>query len=81
MQLRDVTLRYEDADEFGASYSHASAASTDGAAPTGPRPRAAGSARGARDIDLDVPAGRTVALVGRHRLGQDEPRGADLAAV
>ena len=33
------------------------------------------------DIDLDVAAGSTVALVGADRLRQDEPRGVDLAAV
>jgi ATP-binding cassette subfamily B protein len=54
VQMRNVTLRYEDPhDELGAS------ALTD-AAPTAPQ-----SGRAVlRDIDLDVPAGRTVALVG-----------------
>ncbi len=74
VQLRDVTLRYEDADEFGATYSHSredeAAASADGTgAPIlAPAPVAHGPARRARrvlcDIDLDVPAGRTIALVG-----------------
>jgi ABC-type multidrug transport system fused ATPase/permease subunit len=48
VELRGVTLRYEDASGFGAP-------STNGASPQ----RAV-----LRDIDLDVPAGRTVALVG-----------------
>ncbi len=49
VELRGVTLRYDDPhDEFGASH-------TNGAAPA----RAV-----LHDIDLDVPAGRTVALVG-----------------
>ena len=54
VQLRDVTLRYEDPhDELGAS------ALAD-AVHTAPQ-----SGRAVlRDIDLDVPAGRTVALVG-----------------
>jgi ABC-type multidrug transport system fused ATPase/permease subunit len=74
VQLRDVTLRYEDADEFGATYSHSredeAAASADdtGASAPAPAPAALGPARPARrvlcDIDLDVPAGRTIALVG-----------------
>ncbi len=74
VQLRDVTLRYEDADEFGATYSHSredqAAAIADGTATEtpAPAPAALGPARPARrvlcDIDLDVPAGRTIALVG-----------------
>src|SRR3984885_11315165 len=54
VQLRDVTLRYEaPPDELGASALVESA-------PTAPQ-----SGRAVlRDIDLDVPAGRTVALVG-----------------
>jgi ATP-binding cassette subfamily B protein len=74
VQLRDVTLRYEDADEFGATYSHSredeAAASADGTVAPAPAPPQAahGPARQARrvlcDIDLDVPAGRTIALVG-----------------
>jgi ABC-type multidrug transport system fused ATPase/permease subunit len=74
VQLRDVTLRYEDADEFGAAYSHSredeAAASADGSATPVPAPAAValGPERRARtvlcDVDLDVPAGRTVALVG-----------------
>jgi ABC-type multidrug transport system fused ATPase/permease subunit len=60
VQLRNVTLRYEDPhDEFGAS------ALVD-AVHTAPQ-----SGRAVlRDIDLDVPAGRTVALVGRTGSGK-----------
>ncbi len=74
VQLRDVTLRYEDADEFGATYSHSredqAGSSTDGTGTPAqaPAPADLGPARPARrvlcDIDLDVPAGRTIALVG-----------------
>ncbi len=74
VQLRDVTLRYEDADEFGATYSHsredAAEASVDAAGARTPpsAPAATPPAHHARtvlrDVDLDVPAGRTVALVG-----------------
>jgi len=52
VQLRDVTLRYEGSDELAAG------PSTNGSGPSA-------SARAVlSDIDLDVPAGRTVALVG-----------------
>jgi ABC-type multidrug transport system fused ATPase/permease subunit len=52
VQLRDVTLRYEGSDELSAS------PSTNGSGPGTP-------ARAVlRDIDLDIPAGRTVAFVG-----------------
>ena len=58
VQLRDVTLRYDESDDFGATY----------AAPRGTPLDVAGNGRPARaalsDIDLDVPAGTTVALVG-----------------
>jgi ABC-type multidrug transport system fused ATPase/permease subunit len=95
VQLQDVTLRYDESDEFGAAYSHAGepgeasqASSTttttaadgitvDGTSPTtngassangrppGPDPSPPGPARAVLShIDLDVPAGRTVALVG-----------------
>jgi ABC-type multidrug transport system fused ATPase/permease subunit len=84
VQLRDVTLRYEGADEFGAAFSATRDASTDGvrdSKPEGPTGAGADTARygstsangaapvgAARavlsDIDLDVPAGLTVALVG-----------------
>jgi len=77
LQLHGVTLRYEDLDEFGATYSHSlhdttpPAAGSNGRAAAGapdvaasPR-RAPASARAVlRDVDLDVAAGRTVALVG-----------------
>jgi ABC-type multidrug transport system fused ATPase/permease subunit len=54
VQLRDVTLRYEDPhDELGAS----ALVQSTGAAPQSGRAVLS-------DIDLDVPAGRTVALVG-----------------
>ncbi len=63
VQLRDVTLRYDDADEFGATYS---ASHSDSSTP--PLPSLNGSAAPARavlrGVDLDVPAGRTIALVG-----------------
>ncbi len=71
VQFQDVTLRYEDSDEFGAAYSQSGA--SNGAAPPGASPSAStsngasppASARAVlSDIDLDVPAGRTVALVG-----------------
>jgi ABC-type multidrug transport system fused ATPase/permease subunit len=64
VQLRGVTLRYDELDDFGAVYTGARAAPEPGAHVTGgahdqPRARAVLS-----DIDLDVPAGTTVALVG-----------------
>jgi ABC-type multidrug transport system fused ATPase/permease subunit len=81
VQLQGVTLRYDESDEFGASYSATS--STDplssengaqiGHSDTGSA-NATGTANGAEpahtakavlsDVDLDVPAGRTIALVG-----------------
>jgi ABC-type multidrug transport system fused ATPase/permease subunit len=68
VELRGVTLRYEDPDEFGAAYSHSRetppAPTVPGdngarALPSPAPPRAV-----LRDVNLDVPAGRTVALVG-----------------
>jgi ABC-type multidrug transport system fused ATPase/permease subunit len=56
VQMQGVTLRYDESDEFGAAYSASGA--TNGASPT-PTARTVLS-----DIDLDVPAGRTIALVG-----------------
>jgi ATP-binding cassette subfamily B protein len=55
VQLRGVSLRYDDSDDFGGAFSD--------------RPDDGARARAAerlvlRDVDLDVPAGRTVALVG-----------------
>jgi ABC-type multidrug transport system fused ATPase/permease subunit len=75
VQLRDVTLRYEDPDEFGAAYRAAPSAPPEAvvAQPSGngsARARNGSSAAptGARavlrDVDLDVPAGHTIALVG-----------------
>jgi ABC-type multidrug transport system fused ATPase/permease subunit len=112
VELRGVTLRYEDVDEFGATYSHANdgastapSATAGASSPLGPSANGSGSSvaasaasanggthgrvhasngsvtakstptlpadvapRGARavldDVDLDVPAGRTIALVG-----------------
>ncbi len=58
VELRGVTLRYDEADEFGAVYSGPREVSMDGGAARRPA-RAVLS-----DIDLDVPAGATVALVG-----------------
>jgi ABC-type multidrug transport system fused ATPase/permease subunit len=71
VELRGVTLRYDESDDFGAVYSApregshldehldgAGPAAANGAAFTRP-PRAA-----LCDVDLDVPAGTTVALVG-----------------
>ncbi|MEA2209391.1 MAG: ATP-binding cassette, subfamily bacterial [Solirubrobacteraceae bacterium] len=62
VQFRDVTLRYEEADEFGAVHSPRELSldrDSDGAI---------AARRPARDVlsnvDLDVPAGTTVALVG-----------------
>jgi len=56
VQLQGVTLRYDDTDEFGAAYSAASA-------PNGNSPAHAARAV-LSNVDLDVPAGRTIALVG-----------------
>jgi ABC-type multidrug transport system fused ATPase/permease subunit len=81
VQLRDVTLRYEDLDEFGASYSHSREDAEIEAAAAGgtqetltPPVSAQAAANGSpapaharavlRHVNLDVPAGRTVALVG-----------------
>jgi ABC-type multidrug transport system fused ATPase/permease subunit len=78
IELRGVTLRYEDLDEFGATYSHSRedpssptagsngvAAMPEGSPPTlSPRQHPAPARAVLRDVDLEVPAGRTVALVG-----------------
>jgi ABC-type multidrug transport system fused ATPase/permease subunit len=104
VQLRGVTLKYDDTDDFGAAYrsqddgrrdaeaggdqatgvrnvparaSGNGAVASNGSRPTnpdgpgtdaGPRsapsPRAAGARAVLNHVDLDVPAGRTVALVG-----------------
>jgi len=68
VQFQGVTLRYEeDADEFGAAYSETNAPN-DGVAPNSASAKGdspSGASRAVlNDIDLDVPAGRTVALVG-----------------
>jgi ATP-binding cassette subfamily B protein len=58
VQLRDVTLRYDESDDFGATYS----------APRGEALERPGETHATRPalshVDLDVPAGTTVALVG-----------------
>ncbi len=74
VQLRDVSLRYEDVDDWGAAYSHAregseaphaAAASSNGHGPeNGARPPRHEPRTVLEAVDLDVPAGRTVALVG-----------------
>jgi ABC-type multidrug transport system fused ATPase/permease subunit len=72
VQLRGVTLRYQDADDFGAAYSPARAPHPGSDATLLAGNGAAASSRARRPparavlraIDLDVPAGRTVALVG-----------------
>jgi ABC-type multidrug transport system fused ATPase/permease subunit len=62
VEFRDVTLRYDDVDEFGATYSQAREAA---GAPDEEQERARRAGRTIlRDVDLDVPAGRTIALVG-----------------
>ncbi|MGA2321704.1 MAG: ABC transporter ATP-binding protein [Solirubrobacteraceae bacterium] len=58
VQLRNVSLRYDELDDFGAAYAAPREISLDAGAP--PRPARAVLS----DIDLDVPAGSTVALVG-----------------
>jgi len=75
LEFRDVWLRYEDLDEFGARYaqpgarslrpaagSNGAVAGADGAAASPPRRAPARAVL--CDVNLDVPAGRTVALVG-----------------
>ncbi len=73
VQLQGVTLRYDESDEFGAAYSATSHVRRLARATRGLRtqPRASNGALPAHaaravlsDIDLDVPAGRTIALVG-----------------
>jgi ABC-type multidrug transport system fused ATPase/permease subunit len=69
VKFRGVGLRYDESDEFGAAYSHEradAAASSSGDAPAGEEivARAATSRTVLHDINLDVPAGRTIALVG-----------------
>jgi ABC-type multidrug transport system fused ATPase/permease subunit len=62
VQFRDVTLRYDEGDDFGAVHSQRELSldrDSDGAAAA---PRAARAVLS--HVDLDVPAGTTVALVG-----------------
>jgi ABC-type multidrug transport system fused ATPase/permease subunit len=65
VQLRDVSLRYDESDEFGAAYVHAggheSALRLEG---TGNGDRPATQRAALCDVNLDVAAGTTVALVG-----------------
>jgi ATP-binding cassette subfamily B protein len=65
VQLRGVTLRYDESDDFGATYVHSGGhgaaieleATGNGTGPSAPTAALC-------DVDLDVPAGTTVALVG-----------------
>jgi len=62
VELRGVTLRYDESDEFGAAYAAGRDDQTRRPELNG---NGAGHARAAlSDVDLDVPAGTTVALVG-----------------
>jgi len=65
VQLRGVTLRYDESDEFGAVHAGGQEGALQLEAPgsgngAGPSPQRAALC----DVDLDVPAGTTVALVG-----------------
>ncbi len=63
VELRDVTLRYDEADDFGAVHAGPRELMLD--SDSDGRPRAARTARAVLDhVSLDVPAGSTVALVG-----------------
>jgi ABC-type multidrug transport system fused ATPase/permease subunit len=64
VQLQGVTLRYDDSDEFGAAYSADTKNGTPTSDSNGVSPAAPAARAVLSDIDLDVPAGRTVALVG-----------------
>ncbi len=68
VQLQGVTLRYDESDEFGAAYSATGASNGASPANGASSPNGAAPAHAARavlsDVDLDVPAGRTIALVG-----------------
>jgi ATP-binding cassette subfamily B protein len=67
VEFQGVTLRYEDVDEFGAAYSVMRESGSGGGDPSGPGAAPRGRRVGRAvlsDIDLDVAAGRTVALVG-----------------
>ena len=62
VQMRGVTLRYDESDDFGAVHAggHEGAMQLEGPSGNGARPTRAALC----DIDLDVTAGTTVALVG-----------------
>jgi ABC-type multidrug transport system fused ATPase/permease subunit len=67
VELRGVSLHYDDVDEFGAAYSATRGTGSGGGDPAGPGapPRGRRVGRTVLDhVDLDVPAGRTIALVG-----------------
>jgi ABC-type multidrug transport system fused ATPase/permease subunit len=72
VQLQGVTLRYDESDEFGASYSTTSMSGTGPSDAVAPNATAASNGAATAytakavlsDVDLDVPAGRTIALVG-----------------
>jgi len=67
VEFRDVSLRYDDVDEFGATYSHAReqlSAGEDTAAAAAAQRKQNRARTVLHDIDLDVPSGRTIALVG-----------------
>ena len=58
VRFQGVTLRYDESDEFGAVYAEPLSVPMDG----GAAPRVARAALS--EVDLDIPAGTTVALVG-----------------
>jgi ABC-type multidrug transport system fused ATPase/permease subunit len=67
VELRGVSLHYDDVDEFGAAYSATRGTGSGGGDPAGPGAPPRGRRVGRTvldDVDLDVAAGRTVALVG-----------------
>jgi ABC-type multidrug transport system fused ATPase/permease subunit len=74
VELRGVTLRYDDTDDFGAAYAHERedrslpsappAAAANGSPAAHAHPPHAPARAVLREVDLDVPAGRTIALVG-----------------
>jgi ATP-binding cassette subfamily B protein len=67
VEFRGVSLRYDDVDEFGAAYSLTRASGSGGGDPAGPGAPPRGRRIGREvlsGVDLDVPAGRTIALVG-----------------
>ena len=80
VQFRDVTLRYDEADDFGAVYAAPRELTLDNDSDGSQRP--ARPARAVlRDVDLDVPGRDDRRARRRHGLGQDQPGLADLAAV